>query len=311
MLRQAAFVSLLFLIIGLLESAVLSSRNKQYPYHSPSAQQRSEQIQQEQPWDLRAAHDPVAVFTFFLVVIAAGQVVLFWWQLGLIREGAADATRAAETAVTQATIAQNQLVLANRPRIIIRRISLDNFGQPNAKIQCIIANTGGTRATIVRAEAIAIVIPAIKSLPAVPNWDNTSVLITEPLDSTTIATINATAVSNPVSKHGVRVVLKYCFSMGRFTTGIISGTTTTWHSADTISRRHPASRFGRMTTTSIVIKAIRKALAARTYLHLTTLPGHRGAQPWLNIGAKREWWRLLHNTEEWSRRDTGYAHPAR
>jgi hypothetical protein len=80
------------------------TRYGEYRKHTPETAHAPEDVNQ-QPWDLKAADDPVAVFTFLLVVIAGGQVCLFWWQLNLIRDGADDAAKAARAAEASAAAA--------------------------------------------------------------------------------------------------------------------------------------------------------------------------------------------------------------
>ncbi len=64
-------------------------------------------------------HDPVALFTFWLVVatgalaiVAAGQAALFLWQLGLMREGLEDAKTAASAARDGAFAARDNVEIA-------------------------------------------------------------------------------------------------------------------------------------------------------------------------------------------------------
>jgi hypothetical protein len=58
------------------------------------------------------AHDPVAIYTLGLVLVASVQVALFFWQLGYMRDGLKDAATAADAAKTTAKIAADALNLS-------------------------------------------------------------------------------------------------------------------------------------------------------------------------------------------------------
>jgi hypothetical protein len=101
---------IVILIILLASAGVFSVKYPQNCQHSaPSTKGTQGQTQEEMCFEERAVTDPVAVFTFFLVLIGGAQLALFYWQLGLIRDGMED-TKIAATAALRSAIATEKSV---------------------------------------------------------------------------------------------------------------------------------------------------------------------------------------------------------
>jgi hypothetical protein len=116
-MKAAQNAVLVFLTLGILCLAGLAVLFSRHPDHGHYGKRTVSQGQSEQDksfWE-RATADPVAAFTLALVIIAAGQATLFIWQLGLIREAATDAQKAASLAGRQAVLAERTLILSQRP----------------------------------------------------------------------------------------------------------------------------------------------------------------------------------------------------
>lgn len=96
--------------------AVTSVNDQQSQNRSPKAYSSSqEQSEGQLDFFERTVSDPVSLFTFFLVVVAAGQLRLFWWQLDLIRDSVKDTNIAAIAAQSSANIAERALTTLERP----------------------------------------------------------------------------------------------------------------------------------------------------------------------------------------------------
>jgi hypothetical protein len=95
--------------------------------------------------------DAGGFFTMWLVIIGFGQAGLFIWQLNLMREGVADAKKAADTASEAAKTANASVEIAraefnatHRPHLIVRDVCLDGNN-----IAYLLINKGDAKATIV------------------------------------------------------------------------------------------------------------------------------------------------------------------
>ena len=100
------------------------------PIHQP-AQATANQAAAEKPihsqpdegiWDW-ITHDAVGFFTLWLVIIAGGQLILFLWQLVLIRESLDDAKIAAEAAKELADAAKEG-ASATRDNVNVARLAM-------------------------------------------------------------------------------------------------------------------------------------------------------------------------------------------
>lgn len=109
----------------------------------------------------------LVVFTAALFFAALGQVVLFFWQLGLIRDSLADtklaaeaAKEAAEAGKVQAEVAKATMDIEHRPYIFIYGISgLKVKRRPcDPYIEYIVANYGKTPAIVLSAKADFLVV---------------------------------------------------------------------------------------------------------------------------------------------------------
>lgn len=105
------------------------NRSTQLESSTKTSQSGAQQNQQEGWW--QRTTDPVAIFTFCLVVVGSFQLGLFLWQLRLIRESlddakiAADAAKeSADAANRSATLAEKGLIAAQRAWIKIERIMI-------------------------------------------------------------------------------------------------------------------------------------------------------------------------------------------
>jgi len=146
----------------------------------------------------------LAVATVALMLVAGGQLGMFWIQLGLMRRGVDDAAAAARAAkesadgtnaLAQAT--RDEFFATHRPKLIVRRVSLD-IGTDHlaasapitkpSKFQYIVANVGEADAEIIEsnvtpytADGSNVVLPAI--LPFSKRTDAIPVRRIEPGDS--------------------------------------------------------------------------------------------------------------------------------
>jgi hypothetical protein len=115
---------------------------------------------------------PITWFTLFLVVVGAGQAALFFWQLGLIRNGADDAKMAAEAAMNsadaaakQTELAREQFTASHRPLLVVRRPELRVFGkEQRIVIQFTVANVGQSDAHDVSYKVDAVLTETGKNL---------------------------------------------------------------------------------------------------------------------------------------------------
>jgi hypothetical protein len=78
---------------------------------------------------------PITWFTVALVVVGGLQGILFWWQLGLIRDGAADTAKAADAALlagqsaaASVDLATKDFITTHRLRLRVHNVSVDDFG---------------------------------------------------------------------------------------------------------------------------------------------------------------------------------------
>jgi hypothetical protein len=92
-------------------AAAYSTTPYQQIYEQPSTHSARDHYQEETIWDT-FFHDPVAIFTCALAVIGAGQLCLFFWQLGLIRESLSDAKKSADAAKEAADATARQVKIA-------------------------------------------------------------------------------------------------------------------------------------------------------------------------------------------------------
>ena len=122
--------------------------------HTDVAQEVSEKFDTEQ-W---LTKDAGGFFTFLLVVVGGLQLLLFAWQLWLIRESlkdaklAADAARdAAKAATLQAETAAKEFISSHRPKLIVRELLRLTSVSPGRSIELryVIANVGSSDAEVV------------------------------------------------------------------------------------------------------------------------------------------------------------------
>lgn len=124
-----------------------------------SSEQRNAREQQssQDRWTLVFA-GLTTLFTGALVGVGGGQLLMFYRQLGYMRDGmqetktAAEAARdAANAAKEQATTAREEFLATHRPRIGVRYMQLTKMqaGEP-LEIQFNIVNVGGSQADIVQ-----------------------------------------------------------------------------------------------------------------------------------------------------------------
>jgi hypothetical protein len=138
-----------------LGSAFWSSQSPTSPpKENAKTDDSTNQQKQKEGWLERAA-DPLAVITLLLVVVGAGQVVLFYRQLSIIRESLVDAKvsadaakEAAEAVKSQAEVAKANLTSIQRPRLVVRELLMLPNSEP-IEIRYVVANVGASDATIV------------------------------------------------------------------------------------------------------------------------------------------------------------------
>ncbi len=108
--------TLLLIVLWFASLAVTSVNDQQSQNCSPKAYSSSQE-QSEGQLDFleRTVSEPVSLFTFLLVVVAAGQLGLFWWQLDLIRDSVKDTNIAAIAAQSSAKTAERALTTLERP----------------------------------------------------------------------------------------------------------------------------------------------------------------------------------------------------
>ena len=86
--------------------------------------------------------------TVVLILVAAGQLLLFWRQLRLIDESLKPAQMAAEAAKTSADLAREEFVSSHRPQLVVRRVQARFRPAINEHgINLVIANIGNSIAT--------------------------------------------------------------------------------------------------------------------------------------------------------------------
>lgn len=86
--------------------------------------------------------------TIALILVAGGQLLLFWRQLRLIDESLKPAQVAAEAAKTSADLAREEFVSSHRPQLVVRRVQARFRPAINEHgINLVIANIGNSVAT--------------------------------------------------------------------------------------------------------------------------------------------------------------------
>jgi hypothetical protein len=128
---------------------------------------RDNKIQSFREWFREIYTDPVALFTFVLAISTIGLWIVTWWS---------GARQSRETRNLIA-IARDEFTSSHPPRIVIRRVSLDQgdivVGAPISrpwKVQYIVANVGRGNAEIL--EGNATVKRIEPPLPAIPPFDD-------------------------------------------------------------------------------------------------------------------------------------------
>lgn len=98
--------------------------------------------------------------TVALILVAGGQLLLFWRQLRLIDESLKPAKVAAEAARTSADLAREEFVSSHRPQLIVRRVQARFRPAINEHgINLVIANIGDSIATNITGNINIRVIP--------------------------------------------------------------------------------------------------------------------------------------------------------
>jgi len=109
-------LALFALILGLLSLAVVSVNGQQNQNFAPRTQASSQKHGENQISFLqKTIDDPISLFTFLLVVVGGGQLVLFWWQLRIINRSVKDANISAIAALRSADTAERALTTLERP----------------------------------------------------------------------------------------------------------------------------------------------------------------------------------------------------
>jgi hypothetical protein len=155
--------------------AVFAVRTVHYPTNgehagNPNEVDRDKKIG-ESLW-APSTYEPITTLTLALVLVAIGQAALFVWQLSLIQAGAKDAASAANAALKSADTAEKALVATFRPKLVVKRISLEEPrpGRP-LKIEWIVANIGGTPGTITESNA-TVKLSGPKILEPIPEYSD-------------------------------------------------------------------------------------------------------------------------------------------
>jgi hypothetical protein len=98
--------------------------------------------------------------TVVLILVAAGQLMLFWRQLRLIDESLKPAQVAAEAAKASADLAREEFVSSHRPQLVVRRVQARFRPAINEHgINLVIANIGSSIATNITGNINIRVIP--------------------------------------------------------------------------------------------------------------------------------------------------------
>lgn len=122
MRRTAGPVLLVLWSLAVFSIAVAMGTQHQSPQSEGSGKANQFRIPHnlQETWWQRAS-DPVATFTFCLVVVGSFQLGLFLWQLRLIRESLDDAKIAADAAKESADAANRSAILAEKGLIAAQR----------------------------------------------------------------------------------------------------------------------------------------------------------------------------------------------
>src|SRR5262249_24159686 len=127
-----------------------------YPSNYQTTKHATESAKQQEPW---LTKDAAGFFTFLLVIVGSFQVVLFVWQLWLIRKSLHDAKEAADAAQgaaraaeRQAKVSEDTLANIQRPYIYVfgvdQFITSDDLPAITPYVESSVANYGQTPAVI-------------------------------------------------------------------------------------------------------------------------------------------------------------------
>ncbi len=123
-------------LLGVAFAAALSTApgakdQAQYANSSEKTAEVDAQHQKRETIWKATTHDPIAIYTLGLLIVAAVQAGLFWWQLGFMLAGLKDAAVAANAAKEsadasreQAETAKDALTVARRPYVFISGVKL-------------------------------------------------------------------------------------------------------------------------------------------------------------------------------------------
>jgi hypothetical protein len=143
--------------------------------------------------DKKQAEWLTAIFTGGIVLVGILQLLLFVWQLWLIRESLDDAKLAAgaakesaDASKVQADIAQKTLISTHRPKLIVRELIIidPTDEERNIRISYVVANIGASEARIVESW-IEIQEVADGSLRPLQPTEGTNVIGDETIDAGT------------------------------------------------------------------------------------------------------------------------------
>lgn len=176
------FLTVAVFAIGMLFGQRPNTQQATYQVSSTSTKSESKEKKPEsEPWGRGwswLSKDAAGFFTFGLVLVGIGQVVLFFWQLRYMREGMGDARDAADAAKVAAEAGKAQvaaLISAERPFVFIE-VTKNGVEHQDSRFSAltphfayILTNCGRTPAILLELKEEAVVVEGLADAPAALN----------------------------------------------------------------------------------------------------------------------------------------------